>query len=216
MRIALIFALALAVPCAAAQAACERYAPALESMRSADQALRQRLDHQHAASASGKRLQEHLRIVDRTNTARLKKWIAQCGWPDPDRHGKGAVHAAWLLAQHADHDLAFQEQVLVLIGRMAAQRGEAPDRTFAYLSDRIAVARRRPQPYGTQLLVPVDQPCAMRFEPMDERGAVERRRAAMGLPPLDIYLKFALERSNCPADGGIDDAQAPPPGGAGH
>ena len=48
--------------------------------------------------------------IDERNTDWLKKVIARHGWPTISMVGKRASHDAWLLAQHADHDLKFQKK----------------------------------------------------------------------------------------------------------
>lgn len=211
-RLPITFGVALVaiLACIPAQAACEGYAQALATMADADRALRARFDFNQIGTPAQKKLQDLAGIVDRANTARLKQWLARCGWPASDRHGEDAERHAWLLTQHADHDPAFQKRTLALIERTAAQRGEPLGRNFAYLSDRVAVAERRPQPFGTQLMAPVEQPCQFEFNPMDARDKVEERRAALGLPPLDIYKQIVLERSNCVPEVSASESDSPP------
>ena len=180
-----------------AQAACDNYQQELATRASADRAIRSRLDHSRMGDPAQQQLIQQMGIVDRANTARLKVLLEQCGFPGKERHGEQAQRDAWLLVQHADHDVAFQKHVLSLLEKTAAQRGESVGRSFAYLADRIAVAEQRPQLYGTQLMAPVERPCDFDFNPMDDRAQVEERRAALGLPPLDIYKEIVLENSNC-------------------
>ena len=191
------FASAAILPCLPVHAACESYTQELRRMVSADQALRERLDFSKMDTPAQQKIMAHMGIVDRTNTARLKVLFAQCGFPDTDQHGERAERDAWLLVQHADHNVAFQKQTLVLLEKMAAERGEPVGRNFAYLSDRVAVAEFRPQLYGTQLMAPVEQPCNFDFNPLDDRQKVEARRAALGMPPLDIYKKIVIKNANC-------------------
>jgi len=183
-----------------AHAACDNYPQELAVRASADRAIRTRLDFSRMDEPAQQKLMQQMGIVDRANTARLKVLFERCGFPDPDRHGEEAQGDAWLMVQHADQDVPFQKRALVLIERMAAQRNEPLGKAYAYLSDRIAVAEKRPQPYGTQLMAPVEQPCKFEFNPMDDRAIVEQRRAALGLPPLDIYKEIVLQKSHCPLD----------------
>lgn len=193
-------ALSAVLTCSTAQAACDSYSEQLATMVSADQALRKRLNFDNAESPAQKKLQEHTVIVDRANTARLKALIAECGWPDKDKVGGKTVHHAWLLTQHADHDIAFQKHALDLIEKDAARRGEPPGSDFAYLYDRVATAEQRPQRYGTQFMVPVGDPCNFEFFPLDDRQQVEARRAAIGLPPLEEYQQKMRATSDCAPD----------------
>lgn len=192
-----------------AHSACDGYPQELATRSSADRAIRSRLDFSRIDDPAQQKLMQQMGIVDRANTARLKVLVERCGFPDKDRHGEQAQGDAWLLIQHADHDVAFQKHVLSLLEKMAAQRAEPVGRRFAYLSDRVAVAERRPQLYGTQLMAPAEQPCAFDFNPMDDRAKVEERRAALGLPPLDIYKQIVLENSNC-APPSASESDSPP------
>jgi hypothetical protein len=206
----LVIAIAATLPCLPAHAACEGYPKELRTMVSADQALRARLDFSNMEDPAQQKIMTHMGMIDRANTARLKVLFARCGFPDQDRHGERAQSDAWLLVQHADHDVAFQKQTLKLLEKTAAERNEPVGRNFAYLSDRVAVAEHRPQLYGTQLMSPAEQPCNLDFNLLDDRQKVEARRAALGMPPLDIYKQMVIKNANCqPA--AQEDKSVPPP-----
>lgn len=192
-----------------AHAACDNYPQELATRVSADQALRSRLDFSRMNDPDQKKLMQQMGIVDRANTAWLKAAFEQCGFPDKDKHGEKAQGNAWLLVQHADHDVALQKYTLSLLEKMAAQRGEPVRPSFAYLADRVAVAEGRPQLYGTQLMAPSEEPCNFDFNTMDDREEVEARRSALGLPPLDIYKEMVLENSNC-APPSASESGSPP------
>ena len=191
-----------------AQAAgpCANIGAELAIMVSADQAIRNRLDFLNQASPAQQKLFSQMALVDRTNTERLKAIVARCGWPVKEKFGQQAAGNAWLLAQHADQDVAFQKRALVLIEAAAKARGESVDRNFAYLYDRVAAAEKRPQRYGTQLYSPSGGACALEFKPMEARADVEAHRAALGMPPLDEYRRLVLDVYHCKAE-----AQPAPP-----
>jgi len=94
-----------------------------------------------------------------------------------------AAEAAWAIAQHTDHDPAFQAHCLELM-RAAVAAGEAHAARLAYLEDRVRVALGRPQLYGTQEI----QLPGMDWEllPVEDPARLNERRAAVGLPALDI------------------------------
>jgi hypothetical protein len=121
--------------------------------------------------------------VDKKNRVRLKEIVDKHGWPGTSLVGRDAAHAAWLVAQHADADLAFQKDCLDLM--KAAPKGEVEPTHVAYLTDRVLVAEKKKQIYGTQLdgnFVP---------RPIEDEANVDRRRAEVGMTPLAEYLKFA-------------------------
>jgi hypothetical protein len=98
---------------------------------------------------------------------------------------KDGEDAAWAVAQHSDQDPAFQGEALELL-RAAVDAGQASPGNLAYLTDRVAVGAGEPQPYGTQVGCGPDGPEPA--TPIADEGAVDGRRAEVGLPPLADYL----------------------------
>lgn len=132
--------------------------------------------------------------VDRDNTAWLKGVIERHGWPDEALVGKDGAFAAWLLVQHADLDLAFQKKCLGLMEK-AVEKNDASPRELAYLTDRVRVAEKKPQVYGTQFEL-VDG--KLRPKPIEDEQHVDDRHKKVGLPLLAEYLKSA-EAAYAPA-----------------
>lgn len=122
--------------------------------------------------------------VDSLNMAWLKAVVAERGWPAASRVGERGAHDAWLLAQHADRDRAFQREVLALMETAVAE-GEASGSDFAYLTDRVRLGAGELQVYGTQYTVVDGDPVTLRLE---DPGSVDARRASVGLAPLAEYL----------------------------
>lgn len=91
-----------------------------------------------------------LNEIDRRNTARMKEILDKHGWPGNTLVNADGANAAWLLVQHADHDVAFQKRCLVLM-EQAVKKGEASAGDWAYLTDRVRIAEKEKQLYGTQL-----------------------------------------------------------------
>lgn len=87
--------------------------------------------------------------TDGANTAWLKADIAANGWFLISTSGEMASRTAWLMAQHADRDPAFQKEVLAMLEPLVAA-GETSAANYAYLWDRVAIGEHRPQRYGTQ------------------------------------------------------------------
>lgn len=124
-------------------------------------------------------------IRDYDRAERLKEIIAASGWPTDDLVGPLAASAAWLVAQHADHDVPFQQAALALLVA-AADEGQASRGDVAYLTDRVAVNTGRPQTYGTQIRCRDGEP--QPATPLVDPAAVERLRAEAGLGTLTAYL----------------------------
>lgn len=152
-------------------------------LRDEDQAARAKLVAQIANPdpAVVKEVEE----VDAKSRARMKEIIEKHGWPGKSLVGEDGAAAAWLLVQHADREPDFQERCLVLLAE-AVKKGEARGVDLAYLTDRVLVAQKKPQRYGTQArreggkYVP---------QPLENEAEVDKLRAEVGLGTLADYMK---------------------------
>lgn len=147
-----------------------------------DQAARKEMLKMLAPDAAARR---KIADIDRKNTARMKEIIAKYGWPGKKLVGDDGAHAAWLLVQHADRDRAFQKQCLTLLER-AVKTNEAAAADLAYLTDRVLVAEKKRQLYGTQFRA-VDG--KMEPYPVADEKNLDQRRKEAGLPSFAEYQK---------------------------
>lgn len=122
--------------------------------------------------------------LDKKHTAALKRIVQQHGWPTISLVGKKASRAAWLLAQHADHDTGFQQACLKLM--KAVPEDEVARSDIAYLEDRVLVAKGQPQLYGTQFF---DDGRGLQSRPIINRRNLAKRRKSMGLTSFASYVK---------------------------
>jgi hypothetical protein len=125
--------------------------------------------------------------VDRRTAARLREIVAAQGWPTISLVGRDGANAAWLIAQHATHDRAFQEECLAML-QDAVGRGEAEPRSVAYLEDRLAVKAGRPQRYGTQF------DWQLQPQPIEDEEHVDERRRSVGLGSIAAYTRQIRKR----------------------
>lgn len=128
-------------------------------------------------------------LITKGNTKILKKIVKQFGWPTIQLVGKKASNLAWLLVQHADHDLKFQRYCLRLMIK-EAKRGNVLWENVAYLTDRILVNDGRPQLYGTQFYESKAKLIPRLIKNVDE---LDERRKEMGLEPFEDYEKKILK-----------------------
>ncbi len=152
-----------------------------------DDALRTELLRRVAIDQAARKAMDldGMREADAENLPWLKAVIAARGWPGSSLVGTDGAHAAWLLAQHADNDPAFQRRCLDLMSA-AVEAGEAAIRELAYLTDRVLLAEGGQQVYGTQVTREDG-----RFVPRNLRDPdrVDERRAGVGLGPVAEYLR---------------------------
>jgi len=147
--------------------------------------------------------------TDREHAERLRRIVTVLGWPTRDAVGEEGVAAAFELLQHADSDPALQEACLPLL-IAAGDRGEVPLPEVAYLSDRVRARQGRPQLYGTQYSVRVDEagntvkdangrPIYL-VPIVEDPGHLDERRRAMGLPTwAEQEAAMAEEQERAPA-----------------
>jgi hypothetical protein len=140
--------------------------------------------------------QQEWEQVDHDNTRFLKEIIAEHGWPGRDLVGDDGSSAAWLLAQHADHDVAFQRRCLDLLQK-AALAGQAELSHVAYLIDRVRVADGCPQLYGTQYHEPDGR---LQPRPIEDPDHLDQRRAQMGLGRHAEYDQHMHEQYDPPQE----------------
>jgi len=111
----------------------------------------------------------------------LKAELRDHGWFKVSVYGADADSAAWLIVQHARHDLAFQQDVLAMLEPLW-QAGETKGGNFAMLYDQTAHYTGRPGRFG--VIGDCTGPGVWTPGPLEDRGAVDTWRAKAGLPPL--------------------------------
>jgi hypothetical protein len=171
--------------------------PAPSSNGTIDEELRREIlymkdldqDARFAAMKGGFDMEAMVKIsqeLDIPHTNRMKSIIAQYGWPGKSLVGQDGAFAAWLLVQHATHDVKFMEDCLVLMAA-AAEKGEASRKDLALLVDRVRVRQHKPQLYGTQYKAGPDGEWVP--EPIEDEEHIEGRRKSMGLSTMADELR---------------------------
>jgi CubicO group peptidase (beta-lactamase class C family) len=134
--------------------------------------------------------EKEFREATRRNYVELKKIVEEYGFPTFRMVGERSSNNFWMMVQHSDFDVEFQERVLKLMLE-AVKAKNASAQNYAYLVDRVRINRNQPQLYGTQLTV-VDANKGYELKPVENPAQLDRRRAEIGLPPVKEYL----EKSN--------------------
>ena len=123
--------------------------------------------------------------IDKSNTKKAQEIVKQYGWPTFNLIGKKASNAFWLIIQHADLDIKFQEECLKLL-KQAVKNKQAFPQNEAYLTDRVLVNRGKKQKFGTQFirkdnrLVP---------KPIFNKNNVNKRRKLYNLGTLEENIR---------------------------
>lgn len=138
-----------------------------------------------AESEEAKVFWRKMREADSLNVLKVTDILDKHGWIGPDVVGQRGNITLFLVIQHAD--LATQLKYLPMM-RKAVRDGDAEASHLAMLEDRLALRQGKEQIYGSQ--VAVDNRTGKYYvENLQDPGNVDKRRAAVGLPPLAEYLK---------------------------
>ena len=121
-----------------------------------------------------------------THQIRLKQLLDQYGFVGKDLAGEEGSFNFWLMTQHCDHDPEFQREVLRAM-KPQVDQGNADPSNYGYLVDRVNLNTGEAQIYGTQVDYNFDIAQAYPKNLADSAN-VNKRRAAIGLEPLENYL----------------------------
>jgi hypothetical protein len=142
---------------------------------------------------------EEMQALHHKNAEILNDIIDSIGYPTAEKVGQEAADAAWMVIQHAIVRPDFMRKCLKLmedsIPEIHAQRIN-----IAYLSDRIAVFKGRPQFYGTQF--DWDKNGQLSPDAYDDLNKVNERRKSLGLNSLEeqtaLIRNRARKENQCP------------------
>ncbi len=125
------------------------------------------------------------RQYGKDNYAALLEIIDLYGWPGYSVVGELAADAPLLIINHHPDDSVRVEFLPIL--KKACSEGEGSCLEYAKIQDRILVNNQQPQLYGMQFRYNADR----ELEPFEifEPEKVNARRKAIGLEPLEHYLK---------------------------
>jgi hypothetical protein len=123
--------------------------------------------------------------TDSINILKIRAILDKYGWLGEDVIGKDGNRTLAIIMIHTD--VQIQEKYYPLMKKAVKQHKLAPD-LFALFTDKIDVNRGRPQTYGTQLHGYNDK--VIIFDPIRDEKNVNKRRKAVGLPPIEDYKKM--------------------------
>ncbi|SHE85708.1 DUF6624 domain-containing protein [Pedobacter caeni] len=130
-------------------------------------------------------IDEQIHQSDRDNLEEVKKILKEYGWPKLSDIGRDGQNNLWLMVQHADHDVSFQQYALGLMEQIK-HSGQLTMENYAFLYDRVKCNLNYKQSYGTQVNWSGNGKAAG-FRRIAGESEVDQRRKLLGLPPLYIY-----------------------------
>jgi len=161
----------------------------LDLIYTKDQAGRQAIDSiQKRWGQDSKQLDslwESISLNDSADLERILEILGRRSWPSPDEVGERASMAVFLVLQHADSGI---HATYVPIMRAAVQLGAARPEDLALMEDRLLTEQGKPQLYGSQ--VRMDSTGKAAFFPIADEPDVDKRRASVGLEPLESYARY--------------------------
>lgn len=117
------------------------------------------------------------------NKKELKKIIRKHGFPTPSKVGYTASDAAFFILQHSQIENKYYYMV-----KKAYQNNDFHPELYALLTDRWLKQQGKKQIYGTQLSNKIDSDTIILY-PVEDFRNVNQRRAELGLPPVEEYVK---------------------------
>lgn len=166
----------------------------LEGIYVKDQMLRQMLDCVENKFGKGSEemtfFWDIINKQDTENENRVIEIIKENGWPGKSLVGGKANTTIWLVIQHAP--LETQIEYLPML-QESVKRGESRGSNLALLEDRVLMRQDKKQIYGSQIRTNPETGEAYVY-PIEDPANVNERRAAVGLGPIEEYVKrFGIE-----------------------
>lgn len=139
-----------------------------------------------------KMIHTNITKTDSLNYYLCSKIINQYGYPTYEIAGVEAIHNFWLVLQHQDRHVLFQDSVLKLMKR-ELDKNQVSGADYAYLTDRVKINMKEPQIYGTQMELNKDK-TSYKSLPLVEPEKVNERRKSVGLGTEEDYIKTMNNR----------------------
>ena len=160
----------------------------LEKIHQRDQLYRNRVkDIERRYGRQSVEAEQNVRSMARADAANLievAEILEDKGWPSADVVGLKGGTTIFMVLQHAPVDI--QAQYLPMV-RQAVSDGNLAAKHMALMEDRIHVHRTGKQIFGSQIGQAKDGRYFV--YPIEDPENLARRRASVGLPPMEQYVK---------------------------
>ena len=129
--------------------------------------------------------------IYRSHQNLIAEIIQNNGYPGYSLVGKNGANIAFIIVQHSDHNPEFQKKYLELM-EIEVEKGNDDASNYALLTDRSNLNNGAKQIYGTQVAYNFNISQAYPKNLKDSIN-VNKRRKALGLEPIEIYLNRMSE-----------------------
>lgn len=137
--------------------------------------------------------------IDKENQQIVVSTIEKCGFPSVEKHGNRSVEAVFFVIQHAGKSL--REKYFAQI-KKSADQGDLQWSKVALMEDRMLMDRGEKQKYGSQVQKKNGSD-KWNLYPIEDPQNVNKRRAQVGLGPIEEYLKhFGIDYNTINENGG--------------
>jgi hypothetical protein len=129
--------------------------------------------------------------VSRLHQAQINEWYEKYGYLGIEQVGEEGANTFWLVIQHADNNLPFQEKMLAAMQK-EVEKNNVNKSNYALLEDRIHVNTGKKQRFGTQVTYN-DKGQAIPKIGLIDSLRVDEYRLAHDLPTLKEYYNGMIE-----------------------
>ena len=161
----------------------------LDSIYTEDQKYRQMInDIEKMHGWKSQEMKDLWKIISRKDSGNLivvTTILDKYGWLGAKKVGEQGNSTLFLVIQHSNQKT--QEKYLPMM-RDAVKNGQALGSALALLEDRVALSQGKKQIYGSQ--IHRNEKTGKYFvAPIEDEPNVNKRRASVGLGPLEVYAK---------------------------
>lgn len=130
--------------------------------------------------------------ISKKHKIQLEEILNNYGYPGFSMVGEEVSEDYFLMAQHCDFDVAFQQKVLEKL-TLEVKNGNARGSNLGFLTDRININLDKPQIYGTQLDYNIGKCIAFAKNGILDSINVNTKRQLLQMEPYETYLNKMLQ-----------------------
>jgi hypothetical protein len=186
----------IVLACGPSETTWQRAKTQLEQIQERDQRYRKQMDSvariEGWQSEDVARLYDEQQKLDSVNLAEVEQLISRVGYPTKARVGD-LTSVPFDVIQHSGDSVMINHLELIL---GAGANGDLPMNQVAAFHDKVLVALRQPQEYGTQIWIDFvknkktgEQYDSVYLWPVRNQGTVDARRISAGLDSLAVHLR---------------------------